>query len=541
MTFTPVVIGSGLVAYNFLNKTREVQANTLENSAQTQRDIAAVRDDLPKITTSQDLMDNRQMLRIVLSAFGLEEDINNKAFVQGVLDSELSDPRSLANRLSDKRYLSLARTFGFNSADGPQALNTASEEANALSEALSQVQSASDLLNNRSLLRETLAAYGLPESDVDNTFFLEQVFASDTGDASSFANQLVAPGYAALAADLDFPSKSDNKDTLIGFAKLVQDSGATFSTAEDLLDTPEVLEASLRLFGLDGEEVDDAFLTDVLESDLTDDESFANSETNELWAAFSNAFAIGERIARPDSFAAETSPLERLVEAIGIRTDAFTSTEDFTAQVNISLATHQFFDLPTDTDEFNRIRLVLDSDVNSPTSLRNLLADPRYELLASAVDVQTPETEYRIPSGFVDSLLDSYLTRQFEQRVGEVDPDMRLALGFERELTDLLGNAASNTARWFGVMASEPLRQVFEKALNLPSSFGALDLDRQLSDFLDRAEARYGTADLTVLAEPENAQTVVRDFLSNTSISAGGTGGGVNAASVILGSIQAQF
>lgn len=541
MSFTPVVIGSGLAAYSFLERTRAEQVETLQNTAQSRRATAVLQERMPGIETSEDLMDDRQMLRIVLGAFGLEEDIDNRAFIQGVLDSDLSDPRSLANRLSDKRYLSLARTFGFASEAGPQALNAAAREADALGARLADIRSAEDLMADPALLRAALDAFGLPARDAGNAYLLEQVFASDPDDPTSFVNRLGNPGYAQLVAELDFETKSGNRDSLIGFADLVAQSGGRFQTAQDVLDAPEVVAAALDIFGLSSPLIDEAFLERVLVSDLTDPASFANTRSDPLWATFSRAFGIGEKIARPESFAARTSPLDRIVAAAGGRDAPFASAEDFANDPQVSVAAAQFFDLPTDVAGFNRIRLVLDSDAESPTSLRNLLDDPRYDLLARAVDITPPETGWRPPAGFVEGILDQYMTRQFEIRIGEVDPDMRLALGFEREMGALLGNAGSNNARWYGIMASEPLRTVFEKALNLPDSFGTLDLERQLTDFQTRAEARYGTADIARLATGDLAGQVVRDFLTTGAINAGVPGGPTSAASLILGSIERSF
>ncbi|MGX9354549.1 DUF1217 domain-containing protein [Roseobacteraceae bacterium S113] len=137
--------------------------------------------------------------------------------------------------------------------------------------------------------------------------------------------------------------------------------------------------------------------------------------------------------------------------------------------------------------------------------------------------------------------MESYLERQFEIRVGEVDTDMRLALGFEREMGDLLNNAQTNNARWFGVMASEPLRQVFEAALDLPDSFGTLDLDRQLGEFKARAEQRLGTSDLEELASPENIDIIRQRFLGAVTIAGGQQNFPTSGASAILTTIQTSL
>jgi hypothetical protein len=48
-----------------------------------------------------------------LGAFGLEGDINNKAFIKQVLTDGTQSKTALANKLADKRYAQLSATFGF--------------------------------------------------------------------------------------------------------------------------------------------------------------------------------------------------------------------------------------------------------------------------------------------------------------------------------------------------------------------------------------------------------------------------------------------
>ena len=50
---------------------------------------------------------------MTLGAFGLDEDINNRFFIQKVLEEGSLDPESFANRLADKRYLAMSEAFAF--------------------------------------------------------------------------------------------------------------------------------------------------------------------------------------------------------------------------------------------------------------------------------------------------------------------------------------------------------------------------------------------------------------------------------------------
>ena len=78
MVFTPILSGSGLAGYAYLNRTREDQQERLAQSTQVRQDLTEFTSKLDTIQTSEDLMDNRMMLRVALGAFGLDEDLDSR-------------------------------------------------------------------------------------------------------------------------------------------------------------------------------------------------------------------------------------------------------------------------------------------------------------------------------------------------------------------------------------------------------------------------------------------------------------------------------
>ena len=66
---------------------------------------------------------------------------------------------------------------------------------------------------------------------------------------------------------------------------------------------------------------------------------------------------------------------------------------------------------------------------------------------------------------------------------------------------------------WFAVMGNTAMRKVFEQALSLPASFGAIDLDRQLATLKSKSEAVFGSASVRQFAEPVQMGKLVRQFL----------------------------
>ncbi len=113
MTYQPVIPFSGYAGWQFLNRTLETQKAVFTESSEIQRNEDYFRDRIGSVRTAKDLVSDRRLLSVALGAFGLDEDINNKYFIQKVLEEGTLDNTSLANKLSDRRYRELAKAFGF--------------------------------------------------------------------------------------------------------------------------------------------------------------------------------------------------------------------------------------------------------------------------------------------------------------------------------------------------------------------------------------------------------------------------------------------
>jgi len=117
MNFAPVLPLSGLSGWALLARTFERQSDLFNKSPQIVRDTDYFEQTIGKITTAEDLVSDRRLLRVALGAFGLQEDIDSRAFVRAILEGGTINEDSLANRLADDRYKQLAEAFAF--ADRP--------------------------------------------------------------------------------------------------------------------------------------------------------------------------------------------------------------------------------------------------------------------------------------------------------------------------------------------------------------------------------------------------------------------------------------
>ncbi len=113
MSFQPVLPMSGFTGWSFLKRTMARQQVAQKAAPAQQRDEAYFREKIGKVKTAEQLVSDKRLLRIALTAFGLEGDLNSTAFVRKVLEGGTLKVGSLANKLADKQYQKLSSAFGF--------------------------------------------------------------------------------------------------------------------------------------------------------------------------------------------------------------------------------------------------------------------------------------------------------------------------------------------------------------------------------------------------------------------------------------------
>ena len=199
------------------------------------------------------------------------------------------------------------------------------------------------------------------------------------------------------------------------------------------------------------------------------------------------------------------------------------------------------FGLGADLNNKAFIEKVLKEATLNASSLANKLADKQYLKFATAFgfgDFATPRSKL---SDFPDKIITAYRARQFEAAVGEQDGDMRLALNAQRELATLAVKSGSEQLKWLGVLGNSALKQVFTKALGLPGNIGAVDLDRQLLTFQDRANKAFGDGSVSQFTDPAKVETLIRRFLVRSQADAVSGQGGSGAAALAILQQTAAF
>lgn len=104
---------TGLLGWQIVQRTEARQIETVARDPVVQRSITYFQENIARAAKAEELVKDYRLLSTALSAFGLEADLPNRAFIQKVLESDTTDKSSLVNRLADKRYLRLAEAFGY--------------------------------------------------------------------------------------------------------------------------------------------------------------------------------------------------------------------------------------------------------------------------------------------------------------------------------------------------------------------------------------------------------------------------------------------
>ncbi|WP_298859118.1 DUF1217 domain-containing protein [uncultured Sulfitobacter sp.] len=192
------------------------------------------------------------------------------------------------------------------------------------------------------------------------------------------------------------------------------------------------------------------------------------------------------------------------------------------------------FGLQDDINSQFFIRKILEEGSVNDDALANRFSDPRYKEMSQAFGFGPGEFLKVGEPVFAEAIIDRYERIEFEVAAGQQNESMRFALYAEREMGLLAQEDMSNDAKWFTLMGEPPLRQLFEKALNLPTAFGQIDLDQQLSVFKEKAKKEFGSDDLSIFSDPELVQDLITKYVVRDQIAQFNSNFSSNAVALTL-------
>jgi hypothetical protein len=190
------------------NQTRGVKTAAAE--PQVQLAVSNFTKAVNSATSVKQLLANPQVMTVLLTANGMSDQVGYTALAAKALTSTLSDPQSLVHRLTDPRWLTLAKTYNF-AGNGLAAIKNpaaiakiAQDYAKAtwmksedtvspgLSNALSFIQQASGItsvngvLGNAAVRTVVTTALGIPQQIAFQTLEAQQNAISSHLDVKKF-------------------------------------------------------------------------------------------------------------------------------------------------------------------------------------------------------------------------------------------------------------------------------------------------------------------------------------------------------------------
>lgn len=238
MSFQPILPMTGYVGWRFLQRTLDSQQQTFNDSAPVKRATDYFREKIGSIRTAEDLVANRRLLEVALGAFGLEDDLDNRFFIQKVLSEGAASSDALASKLSDKRYAAFSEEFGFGEAGLPRTgLASFPEKITALYERHQFEKAVGDQDDD---LRSALNVSAALDDIVTST---------KSNDARWFSIMGNAPVRAVIQTALGLPSSIAQLDIDLQLDAFKNRADATFGSNEvgNFAD-PDQQEKLIRLF-----------------------------------------------------------------------------------------------------------------------------------------------------------------------------------------------------------------------------------------------------------------------------------------------------
>jgi hypothetical protein len=187
------------------------------------RDAEYYRANIHKVSTIDEFMDDYRLYSYAMKAYGLEEQIPSRALIKKVLESDLSDKTSIANKLSDERYRTFAAAFTFAKTAEPVAATAQTKgqtdllvdaysehrvragqavaaTAKAFADGIGSITSVDAFLDNQTLFTVALEAAGIDASIASRSFIRDVL----TGNAADGPAARGDKRYTLLAAMLPF-------------------------------------------------------------------------------------------------------------------------------------------------------------------------------------------------------------------------------------------------------------------------------------------------------------------------------------------------
>lgn len=217
--------------YNLIARDMKLSLKRVSEQTIVARDSQYYKENIGKVASVDEFLDDFRLYSYAMRAFGLGEMIDSVAFMRKVLESDLSDENSFANKLSDERYREFAIAYSFGGgtavtqteAQLDQLIGlyntgianlgeTQKEETRYYNVMIDKVTSVDQLLNNDRLRAYVFTAFGIDESTYSRQT-IRNILSSNSDDPDSYENTVLSPRLSELqAAKADAQARLQESD-----------------------------------------------------------------------------------------------------------------------------------------------------------------------------------------------------------------------------------------------------------------------------------------------------------------------------------------
>ncbi|MBB4064379.1 DUF1217 domain-containing protein [Gellertiella hungarica] len=197
-----------LVSLNNIQKDITKTLKQISSDKQVERETAYYKANIGKITSIKDFLANDRLYQYAMKSFGMEDMIYAKGFMRKVLESDLTDGNSFANKLADDRYRKFALAFNFNSATTAVQTSAQTEDVLGLYDQsivreddqvrddtryfqamIGTFQTVDQMLTNERVRSYILKNFGY-DADRYSYSHIRNILTSDLADPASYVNSL---------------------------------------------------------------------------------------------------------------------------------------------------------------------------------------------------------------------------------------------------------------------------------------------------------------------------------------------------------------
>ncbi len=530
-----------------------------------QSDLQTFNSAAPLITTASALLANTTVLNVVLSAYGMDSLEGDTSVLSALLTQDPSSSTSLAQTSGNSAWLLFANAFQSMGKNGGTATatpftsttmttisqgysiavdSTLDTDVNLFKAEAATMTSASDLLNNQTVLSMVMSTYGL-DSSTDNASILTALLTQDPTSSTSLAQTSGSTAWQDFATA--FQSLGQNNGTATstpftsatisaiaakytdainsGTASAVasfQSDAAGITSVSALLNNDSALQVVLGAYGLGSLASDPSVVQTLLTQDPDSSTSLAQTSGNTAWQTFAEAFKAwgqnnGQGAIMSTSFVASlsasfqsntTALVSSGLASFESSAGTITTASALLSNTAVLSVVEGAYGVDASSNEMTLLTSLLTQDPTSSTSLASASGNASWQSFATDFEVwgsnggsvsATPFTATKI-----QSILDDYQMRQYEDSTGLSDNGVGNALYFTRTMSSITSLSQ--------LMSDPTLLTVAETVSGYdPDQFGALDYDQQVR-LLSKS------VDLSKLSTPKQIQQYAEQYLAMLQI-----------------------